>query len=51
MGVCDQLFQHLALGQAVVVRQSFERKMGNEAHLDVQASALVLAMMNLPVTA
>ncbi|WP_261442155.1 hypothetical protein [Serratia grimesii] len=37
MGAGDQLFQHLALGQAVVVRQSFERKMGNEAHLDVQA--------------
>ena len=30
MGACDQLFQHLALGQAVMVRQSFERKMGDE---------------------
>jgi hypothetical protein len=36
MGTSDQLFQHLALGQAVVMRQSFKRKMGDEAHLDVQ---------------
>lgn len=37
MGAGDQPFQHLALGQAVVVRQSFERQMGDEADFDVQA--------------
>ncbi|WP_447877731.1 hypothetical protein [Serratia fonticola] len=39
MGVCDQLFQHLALDQAVVVCLWFECKMGDKAHFDVQVCA------------
>jgi len=47
MGAGDQLFQHLALGQAVVVRQSFERKIGDEAHFDLKGSANPVAVLGL----
>jgi len=67
VGTSDPLPQHLALGQAVVVRQSVKRKMGDKTHFDVQTCAhpvaamtsavlglalsSVMAMMNLLVTA
>jgi hypothetical protein len=41
----------LALGQAVMVRQSFKRKMGDEAHLDVQACAHPVAATACAVSA
>lgn len=37
MGFGNKVFQHVALDQAVVGGQSFECKMGDEAHFDVQA--------------